>query len=155
MTQTVPIIFTPPVEKPWVPTSGRLTALVIAGAALAVLVIGLLLTPSPTGMGTHKALGLQPCQFLATSGLPCPTCGMTTSFAHFVRGQWLRSFYVQPMGFLAALATGAVFWACLYIAVTGRPIHRLIKQVPMLTLVVTSIGLAIAAWGWTIFIHLR
>ena len=155
MTQTVPIIFTPPVQKPILPASGRLTALVIAGAALAVLVIGLLLSPSPTGMGTHKALGLQPCQFLATSGLPCPTCGMTTSFAHFVRGEWLRSFYVQPMGFLGALATGAIFWACFYIAVTGRPIHRLIKQVPMLTLVVTSIGLAIAAWGWKIFIHLR
>ena len=40
---------------------------------------------------------------------------MTTSFAWFVRGNWLASFYVQPMGFVLALGTGALFWASLFI----------------------------------------
>ena len=30
---------------------------------------------------------------------------MTTAFAHVVRGQWLRALWVQPAGFVLALAT--------------------------------------------------
>jgi hypothetical protein len=155
VTQDVPIIFTPPVARPTVTPGGRAFALFITGISLSVLLIALSLSPSPAGLGTHQALGYQRCQFLLTTGLPCPTCGMTTSFAHFVRGQWLASFYVQPMGFLLALITGAFFWASLYVAVTGKPIHRLLRQVPMPVLILTMMSLAIAAWGWKIFIHLR
>ncbi len=80
---------------------------------------------------------------------------MTTSFSHFVRGNWLASFYVQPMGFLLAIITGGVFWAGLYIAVTGRPIHRLLRQLPMVVLIAAFMGLGIAAWGWKIYIHVH
>ena len=38
-------------------------------------------------------------------GLPCPTCGMTTAFAHTVRGRWLAAARAQPAGFVAAIAT--------------------------------------------------
>src|SRR5438105_1225691 len=83
------------------------------------------LTPDAGGMGTHTQLGLAPCQWLARTGIPCPSCGMTTSLAWFVRGHLLESLYVQPMGaVLAALACCCV-WGGLYIAITGRPIHQL------------------------------
>lgn len=154
-TQIVPIIYTPPVQRPVVPWPGRLLALAVAGAALAVLIVGVTLAPSAGGMATHRQMGFPPCQFLVTSNLPCPTCGMTTSFAWFVRGNWLASLYVQPMGFVLALITGTCFWAGIYIAVTGRPIQRLLQQVPMVMLVCALVGLGIAAWGWKIFIHLR
>jgi hypothetical protein len=59
------------------------------------------------------------------------------------------------MGFLLAILTGTVFWAGLYLFLTGRPIHRLLKQFPMVWLISTLVGLGIAGWAWKIFVHLR
>lgn len=75
---------------------------------------------------------------------------MTTSFNHFVRAQWLKSFWVQPMGFALAVATCATFWAAAYIAATGRPAHRLLKRLPGVKLLVLAVGFGIAAWAWKI-----
>ena len=80
---------------------------------------------------------------------------MTTSFAHFARGNWLASLYVQPMGFVLAMASGGLFWSGLYMFLTGGPLHRLLQQVPAVPLILGVMGFAIASWGWKIFIHLR
>jgi hypothetical protein len=61
------------------------------------------LEPDPRGFGTHQRLGLPPCSILELFGVPCPSCGMTTSFAHFVRGQWPSSLRANSAGFLLAL----------------------------------------------------
>ena len=133
---------------------GRLLALCIAGCCLAVLIVAAGLTPSPHGLGTHQELGLDQCQFLRRSGLPCPGCGMTTSFSWFVRGNLAASFYIQPMGCVLAALCGICTWAGAYIAVTGRPIYRLLGLVPSRYWVMPLLGLAVAAWGWKIFLHL-
>jgi hypothetical protein len=78
------------------------------------------LTPAPRGFGTHQQLGAGPCGMLLLTGLPCPTCGMTTAFSHTVRGQWLRAFCVQPAGFLLALATIAAVFVLGGVVVKGR-----------------------------------
>jgi hypothetical protein len=153
--QTVPIIYSPAVQRLTVPLGGRIVAMVVAAAALSLLVIATVIKPSPKGIGTHLSIGFEPCQFERISKLPCPTCGMTTSFAWFVRGNWMASFYVQPMGFVLALVDGTIFWASLYIALTGRPIQRLMNQLPGMTLTLAAMGLGIAAWGWKILIYLR
>ena len=132
-----------------------MTALLVAAAMFGVLAIAVSLKPSRSGVGTHQGLGFQGCDFLTRTGLPCPSCGMTTSFAWFVRGNWIASFYVQPMGFVLAIMTGTVFWAALYIALTGRPIQRLLRQLNGAWLIAALMGFGIAAWGWKIFIHLR
>jgi hypothetical protein len=83
----------------------------LAGAALSVLITARMLTPSPTGRGTHLALGLPPCGFLAWTGMPCPTCGLTTAFALLARGEILASLRAHPLGvplFLACLAAVGV-----------------------------------------------
>jgi hypothetical protein len=67
----------------------------------------------------------------------------------------VASFYIQPMGWVLAVACGGMFWAGLYIALTASPLHRLLTQVPALWAVPALMGLGIAAWGWKIFIHLR
>jgi hypothetical protein len=80
---------------------------------------------------------------------------MTTSFAHFVRGHFLGSFYVQPMGAILALLTCAAFWVSLYMAVSGKPAHRLMQWLPARYYALPLAFLAVAAWGWKIFIHLK
>lgn len=152
---TVPIIFTPPVERQTLTLGGRMVAIVISLAALSVLIVALLLDPSTSGTGTHVRMGFQRCQFLRTTNLPCPSCGMTTSFSWFAKGHWLVSLYTQPAGFALALTCGALFWAGLYAAVTGSPLHRLLRQVPAMYSVPIILGFFIAAWGWKIFIHLK
>src|SRR5437764_1782260 len=132
---------------------GRVVALTVAMACLGVLVIAARLNPSKTGLGSHRQLGLQECQFESRTGIPCPTCGMTTSFAHFVRGQILASFWVQPMGTILALLTTMAFWAALYIAISARPAHRLLNLIPARYYLLPLLALLVLAWAWKIWIH--
>lgn len=154
MYQTVPIIYARSGSPDRVTLQGRLAALGVALGCLALLFTAALLTPSPDGTGSHTALGLPPCQFMQRTGLPCPSCGMTTSWAWFVRGNLPASLYVQPMG--TALAVGAVFcfWTGVYVAATGRPVYRLLRVLPSRYYFAPLAVLAICAWGWKIFIHL-
>jgi hypothetical protein len=150
-----PPIFSPRIEPVTVNAWGRVLCLVICAACLGLMIVAAHLVPSPTGMGTHTQLGLDQCQFALRTGLPCPSCGMTTSFSWFARGNFPASFYVQPMGALLALATIVTFWAGLYVAVTGRSVYRLIALGPSRYYVPLFMGLAVAAWAWKIFIHLH
>ena len=68
-----------------------------------VLTIARVVSPSPNGFGTHQQLGLPPCFFHKLTGIPCPTCGMTTSFAHTIRLHFYEAFITQPFGMLACV----------------------------------------------------
>ncbi len=153
--QTPPRIYSPRYSSPLLPWSGRMLAVVLAAGSLAVLLTAVAISPSPTGEGTHTALGLLPCQFLINTGIPCISCGMTTSFAHFVRGHFLASVYVQPFGAVLAILDGCLFWSALYIAVTGRAGHRIFRFVNGPPIVWGMAILALLAWGWKIFIHVN
>ncbi len=72
---------------------------------LAVVITATQLTPAAEGMGTHQQLGLPPCGFLVITGIPCPGCGLTTSFAHMVRGQFTGATYANPFGVMLFLVT--------------------------------------------------
>jgi hypothetical protein len=50
------------------------------------------------------AFGFQ-CPFLAATGLPCATCGMTRAFVHAAHGEMGRALAVSPLG--AVLACGS------------------------------------------------
>ena len=79
-----------------------------------------------------------------TTGIPCPSCGMTTSFAWFYHGNLPASFYVQPAGFLAAYLTFAVGFFALYQALTARPVYRLLRLVPLRLSVILALSLLAA-----------
>lgn len=89
----------------------------LLAAIVAVVFIAALLTPNAGGFGTHSQLGLAPCLFLLFTGRPCPTCGMTTSFAAMVHFQSGLAFAAHPFGpfvFLAMCAAGmALAWGML------------------------------------------
>lgn len=70
------------------------------------------LVPDPSGLGTHRQLGLAACPTLARSGRPCPTCGMTTAVAHLAEGSLAKAWNTQPAAvFIALSAGGAAIWA--------------------------------------------
>lgn len=91
-------------------------ALVGIGAMLAaVFAIAIYLNPygadgTPRTMATHTKLGLPPCNFVVMTGQPCPSCGMTTSFALLVRGDLRASLHANWVG-----TTLAAFWAVLLV----------------------------------------
>ena len=53
------------------------------------------------------------------TGYPCPTCGMTTAFAHLVRGQLWRALWAQPAGFVLAIAVFVLTGLCIWTLVRG------------------------------------
>lgn len=72
---------------------------IVAGTASAILVVAAMIEPDERGYGSHTQLGLPPCGFLMLTGSPCPGCGLTTAFAHAVRGQWSMAAGANPLGF--------------------------------------------------------
>jgi hypothetical protein len=74
---------------------------------LAAFVIAVLLDPYRDGRvwleETHTQLQLRPCTFKTVLGLPCPSCGMTSSFALLVRGDVLNSVRANFVGTLLAV----------------------------------------------------
>jgi hypothetical protein len=78
--------------------------LAAAGIGLLVLLaVAAMLKPSESGYGTHRQLGLPPCTFWVLFGRPCPTCGMTTAWAHLMRGQLRESVRANLGGTLLGL----------------------------------------------------
>ncbi len=69
----------------------------LAGFAVAASV-----SPDPQGFGTHQQFGLPPCTLRMLTGVPCPSCGATTSFAHFVRGEWPSAIRANGAAFVLA-----------------------------------------------------
>jgi len=95
----------------------RIRGIVIASACWATVIVSACMTPSRTGMGTHRQMGFPPCQWLATTGYPCPTCGMTTSMAAMAHGRFALAWTAHPFGtvlFAAVLAAALLgtFEAC-------------------------------------------
>ncbi len=128
---------------------GRKARLALVGWALALLaVLGLArwLRPDPRGFGTHTQLGLGPCAFRAATGHPCPTCGMTTSFAWFARGEWGRSWRANPAGSLLAPTCVALIPWLLAASARGRPIGARSLESPLITLAAATVALTVISW---------
>jgi hypothetical protein len=132
----------------------RLLSLAIASGCVIILIVAARLTPNHLGYGSHWQLRMPECQFMQRTGIPCPSCGMTTSFTWFVRGNLAASLYVQPMGTVLAALCCCGFWAGSYIAITGRPIYRMLALAPGNYVFMPLLAFAVAAWAWKIFIHL-
>ncbi|MEW6251323.1 MAG: DUF2752 domain-containing protein [Planctomycetota bacterium] len=100
--------------------TARIAAALALAACLAALGFAAWLRPDPRGFGTHRQLGTGECGMLLVTGYPCPTCGMTTAFAHTVRLQWLAAAHAQVGGFILAVATIALVPVSAWVLVRGR-----------------------------------
>ena len=128
----------------------RALAGLIAGSCLAVLSVAAFLNPDAAGHGTHEQLGMPACAWAIRFGAPCPTCGMTTSFAHAAEANWFEAIVTQPAG--AALAAGAAvaFWAASHVLVFGSRLAGPAGTMLRKRVVWTAVALGVAAWGYKI-----
>lgn len=110
------------------------------------------LRPDPRGFGTHTQLGLPPCAFKVVTGTPCPTCGMTTSFAWFARGRLDRSWRANPAGsVLAPVSLLMVPWLLLG-ALWGRPVGFRSVEGPVITVVSATVAASLLFWTIRLFL---
>jgi len=135
--------------RAWPPVYSRqdqaqyLTLLALASA---VIGIARFLPPSPRGVGTHEQLGLPPCLFLKLTGLPCPSCGLTTSFAHAAKLHFYEALVTQPFGLLAFFLTILLILLSSYLLYRRIPWQRVIHT--RLANVMMYVLLALYLIGW-------
>ncbi len=144
-----------PVLNRWV----RGTLLGIVLGLVTVFVLAVWLNPynedgTPRRMETHRQIGLPPCTFYYMTGMPCPSCGMTTSFALLMHGDVWNSLRANAAGtLLAVFCLVLIPWSLasvirqkpLFIVSLERALTRIIMAFLVLVLVRWAIVLL---WTW-------
>ena len=128
----------------------RRRGIVIASACWAILIVAACMTPSPSGMGTHCQLGLPPCQWLATTGYPCPTCGLTTSMAAMGHGRFALAWTAHPFGIVLFVAVLAAALLGTFEACTARDAFTRLR--PGIWWAWVAILALLAGWGLNVWI---
>jgi hypothetical protein len=93
------------------------------------------------------------CGFKQRYGLPCPTCGMTTSALVFVRGKIFKSFHIQPAAALLCCVLVLVGFLAFITVVFGVYfdfIKRFFEEVKIKHIVLVLIFIIAAAWAVTL-----
>ncbi len=99
-------------------------------------------------METHRQLGLPPCTFYTlTGGWPCPSCGMTTSFALLVRGDIWNSLQANFVGTLLALFGMVLVPWNLLCAWRGRTYFIASIELALLRIVIVFLVLLLVRWA--------
>jgi hypothetical protein len=105
-------------------------------------------------MATHQQIGLLPCTFVEKTGVPCPACGMTTSFALLVRGDLINSLGANWVGtMLAAFCLAFIPWAVIGVVRGRTPFVRSLEKASivvitgLLVLMLLRWGIVLA-WLW-------
>jgi hypothetical protein len=135
--------------------------LLIVAGLVAVFVIAVLLNPyNPDGtaktMATHTGppLNLPDCTFKTmTGGLPCPSCGMTTSFSLLMHGDPLSSLRANWVGTgLAVFCLALIPWA-LASVLLKRPLFIVSLERAMTITVVGFLVLMLLRWGVVLLLY--
>lgn len=130
----------------------RLNLILMGLGLLVVFVIGALLHPydsagAPKTQETHLQLGFPQCSFYRMTGLPCPSCGFTTSFSLLMHGDPVNAFRANSVGMLlAAFGMLALPWA-LISAWLGRYIWIKSAERVLITSLIVFVVLMLTRWG--------
>jgi hypothetical protein len=129
----------------------RLGLVLLAASLVGIFAIAVLLNPYKDGrvwlQETHKQMGLPPCTFKALCGLPCPSCGMTSSFSLLMHGDPWNSLRANFVGTLLALFCLAFIPWGLISAFRGRWVLIRSLEFILVRLVLVFVGLLLVRWG--------
>lgn len=130
--------------------------LVAGVCALIVLGLSVWLKPDPRGIGTHEQLGLPPCGFVQMfEGVPCPSCGFTTTFALAAHARPLDAIHNQPFGFVLFLLTVAAAPIALLASLRGVSLFEATERWPWGRLFLAFVGLWLLAWLYKWLVLMR
>jgi hypothetical protein len=147
--QTVSIDAAPTPFTPIVRASAleRIAWSLMGLASWALIATSLWLRPDVRGFGTHQQLGLPPCGFRAMTGIPCPGCGLTTSFAWMARGHVFNAFSAHLMGPpLFAMVCAMAIYAPFAVS-RARPLRVLFDARPALPALLFTAGAGILTFA--------
>jgi hypothetical protein len=114
--------------------------------ACSVLAVALWLKPAACGYGTHTQLGLPPCNFLMVTHLPCPSCGLTTSFAYAIRWQFWKAFMANPFGLFAFFGTVALIPASILLLWRRISFRRITENARFVKAVYVTTAFYFLSW---------
>lgn len=102
---------------------------------------------TPRTMATHRQLGLPPCTFVDVTGIPCPACGMTTSFSLLVRGDMTNSLKANWVGtLLASFCLVLIPWAVASV-IRGRALLVRSLEKALIGIITTLLVLMFTRWA--------
>lgn len=96
------------------------------------------------------------CLFKLVSGIPCPSCGITTALLLLLKGNWLGSLYANPIGILAfSLLLIIPTWLCRDILKGQHSLYLVYRDlenyIKKLHIAIPLLLLLISNWTWNIF----
>jgi hypothetical protein len=125
--------------KPWL-----WCGILVSAAVVLVLAAGL--EPDARGHGTHTQLGLPPCGFWLLTGSPCPGCGLTTAFAHAIRGQWALAAGANAFGLLLFVLVCAAIPISLLGALRGWSVDEVLQRLAIGRWALAVAGCGVVMW---------
>lgn len=135
---------------PRAPLGERLAWGVAATAGMTVLGVAAWLKPAAEGLGTHTQMGFAQCSWPIVAGIPCPACGMTTSFAHAADASLLESAQTQPFAAILAILTASGVWIAGYAAVSGARLGGCFRGLLAARVMYAFVALLLVAWVYKI-----
>jgi hypothetical protein len=129
--------------------NGRVIAIWLFLAGLAVIVFLVLAGRGVIDISKY----MLPCGMKIKYGLPCPTCGFTTSALAFFSGDVLGAFYIQPAAALLCLALVIMVFLAFITAVFGVYfpfLKDLAGRIKPWQFAVVVIVILLAAWAVTL-----
>jgi len=120
--------------------------------AASVLALARTLEASAAGHGTHTQLGLPPCGFYSLTGVPCPACGLTTSFVHLAHGDWVSAALANPVGVPLCLLTFGALPLSVWGLLRGAPVLGVCRRIGLSTLLTLCGAGLFVAWFARLFV---
>ena len=142
----------PPQSKP-IHVLLRAFYVVVGAGSIGLLVVAARFEPAEEGFGTHRGLGLPQCSFITLTGRRCPSCGMTTSWAYWMRGNVVQSVQVNAGGTMLALVATLLGPWVLVSGWRGRYVWFRLNEYVLAAAAVVTVIVVLTQWGWRMLVY--